>query len=85
MVVFAVDRVWKGDVPRTFEMPALKETFGCVGFWPTYLEIGKNLLVYAFQINGKGDYFTSICFRTAPVEDTRDVFSLGFGYTPSSK
>ena len=85
MVVFAVDRVWKGNVPQTFEMPAVKETTGCFGFWPTFLEIGKNLLVYAYQINGKGDYFTTICSRTALIEDTRDVFSLGFGHAPGSQ
>jgi len=79
MVVFHVDRVWKGDVPRTFEMPAVKEFSGCVGFWPDFLEVGKTLLVYAFQFRDGGEYETSICSRTAPAKQTRDAFSLGFG------
>ncbi len=84
-IVFTVDRVWKGDVRRTFEMPAIKETSRCVGFWPTFLEIGNNLLVYAYRIDGKGDYITDICSRTALAEKSKDFVELGSGREPRSK
>src|SRR5882757_7107059 len=36
-VVFRVDRVWKGEVGQTFEMPGYEETSACIGFWPDFL------------------------------------------------
>jgi hypothetical protein len=84
-VIFAVDRVWKGDVPRTFEMPAIRETSMCIGFWTSYLEVGNDLLVYAYRIDGKGDFITDICSRTALAEKSKDFAELGPGHAPKSK
>jgi hypothetical protein len=85
VAIFTVDRVWKGDIPRTFEMPALKETSACAGFWPSSLEVGKYLLVYAQRVDGTSDYVTDICSRTALAEESRDFTELGAGRQPNSK
>jgi hypothetical protein len=83
IIVFAVDRVWKGNVPRTFEMSEWIETAQCIGFWPTFVGVGKYLLVYAFRLDGRSsDYVTSICTRTALVETTKDFAVLGAGHAP---
>lgn len=66
-VVFRVERVWKGNIGRTFEMPELREEAACIGFWPSQLKVGNDLLVYAkWQPFGSRDgaYFTNICTRT---------------------
>jgi hypothetical protein len=71
-VVFAVGRVWKGDVPSVFEMPALPEGAACTGFWPSFLEVGKCLLVYAYRLAGSSpDYLADICSRTSPAENSK--------------
>jgi hypothetical protein len=49
-VVFHVTRVWKGEVGPTFEMPALEAPTGCLGFWPGFLKVGNELLVYAGRL-----------------------------------
>jgi hypothetical protein len=59
VAVFRVSQIWKGDVGETFEMPAVEETSACVGFWPDYLTIGSDLLVYAGRIGSW--YYTGIC------------------------
>ncbi len=76
VVVFAVDRVWKGKVPRVFEMPALKEGAACIGFWPSLLKIGNYLLVYAYKFGDPPVYITNICSRTNLVEESRDFAQL---------
>jgi len=81
-VIFTVDRVWKGRVSRTFEMPALREEAACTGFWPNFLKMGRYLLVYANQFPDSTDYMTDICSRTAPVEDSKDFRELGSGHQP---
>lgn len=84
--VFAVDRVWKGKVPRTFEMPAIREGVACLGFWPDFLQVGKYLLVYAYRLDRKDpDYITNICNRTTLVEYAKDFEKLGAGYSPTGK
>src|ERR1700685_809127 len=55
VVVFRVKRVWKGSVGPTFEMPALnevaaKEGIDCIGFPPSLLKVGNDLLVYAGRL-----------------------------------
>ena len=85
-VMFSVDRVWKGQVAKKFEMPALKETTACVGFWPTLLESGNELVVYARRMNGgNGDYITDICSGTHPARPFWDLPELGFGRQPEGK
>src|ERR1051326_3111726 len=85
-VRFRVDRVWKGDVPRFFEMVEFREAAACVGFWPTHLKIGNSLLVYAEwrpPRSPDGLYLTNICTRTALVKDAQeDIDQLGSGRSP---
>jgi hypothetical protein len=81
--VFAVDRVWKGDVPKILEMPEIKGGADCQGF-PVTLEVGKALLVYAFR-NGARGYRTTICSRTAIAARSKDFSELGTGHEPNSK
>jgi hypothetical protein len=82
IVVFRVSRVWKGEVGQTFEMPALEETSACIGFWPSILTVGNDLLVYASRFSGRGPYFTTICNRTALSKDSKDFDQLGPGEEP---
>jgi hypothetical protein len=84
-VVFRVIRVWKGNVSAIFEMPAFEETTACIGFWPSFLSIGNDLLVYASQQGSPPAYFTNICTRTALSKDSKDFEKLGRGKTPRAK
>jgi len=63
-------------------MPALEETSACVGFWPPFLKVGNDLLVYASRIQGHSEYFTNICTRTALAADAKDFDELGPGEEP---
>jgi hypothetical protein len=87
-VFFRVARKWKGNVSRNFPMPEFRETSACLGFWPDFLTVGKDLLVYAQRLppsSKDGAYFTSICTRTREAKDARtDFFWLGFGSKPSN-
>jgi hypothetical protein len=81
MAVFRVDRVWKGDVASTFEMPAIPEAGGCWGFAPDFIRVGAELLVYAFR--SEGEYFTCVCCRTRFVKyAATDFKELGPGEEP---
>jgi hypothetical protein len=85
-VVFRVDRVWKGDVGRTFDMPEFIEGAACLGFHGWMLKAGNDLLVYAGRLHRSSndeDYFTSICTRTNLSSDAGEDFSkLGKGKPP---
>jgi hypothetical protein len=82
IAVFCVTRVWKGEVGQTFEMPALEETLACWGFWPSFLKLGSDLIVYARRFQG-GEYVTSICSRTQLAKDAKnDLKELGPGEVP---
>jgi len=83
LVIFTVERVWKGDVPHTFEMPAKKEMADCEGFAEDFLKGGTDLLVYAFK--NQGQYSVSICSRTAYAATARDFTELGPGIEPNPK
>jgi hypothetical protein len=83
--VFAVERVWKGEVSRIFEMPAIKETTACAGFWPDWLKVGNDLIVYAFKVVQTGYYVTDICSRTGFAATSKDLAVLGAGRQPNSK
>jgi len=81
-VVFKVSRVWKGQVGEIFEMPAVEETSACVGFWPSFLRIGEDLLVYASHFGSSG-YLTSICGNHKLAKHAKKDFSvLGRGREP---
>jgi hypothetical protein len=81
-VVFRVSRVWKGQVGQTFEMPGIEETSACIGFWPDFLKVGEDLLVYASRYGGSG-YRTSICGNHKRAKDAKKDFkTLGPGKEP---
>jgi len=84
IVVFRVTRVWKGDVPQTFEMPAVEETSMCIGFWPDFLKVGADLLVYASRSGGP-DYDTSICGFHMLAKNSKDLRKLGPGEEPKKQ
>ena len=83
--VFTVERVWKGDIARTFEMPAHEETNGCGGFWPDWLKVGNDLIVFAVKIVKTGYYVTNICSRTGFAATSSDLSVLGPGRLPRAK
>jgi len=66
-------------------MPAIKETIGCTGFWPDWLKVGNDLIVYAFRIVQTGNYVTDICSRTGFAATSKDLSELGSGRQPKSK
>ena len=85
IAVFRVARAWKGDVGPFFEMPAVKETSMCIGFWPDFLKVGMDLLVYAnrSRIQGREDeYYTGICGFHKPASGSKDLKILGPGEDP---
>ncbi len=74
-VIFAVSRVWKGNVSATFEMPAVVVGSSCLGFYSFLLKPGNLLLVYARRVawtpKGEKGYFTDACARTQNLKDAR--------------
>lgn len=67
-------------------MPAMiQESTFCVGFSPGLLEVGNDLIFYAFKIGSKGEYVTDICSRTNLAGTSKDFADLGWGRRPSSK
>ena len=85
-VIFRVDRVWKGNVRPTLDMPEFIEGAACLGFHERMLKVGSDLLVYATRLHRSSndeDYFTSICTRTNFSSDAGDDLSrLGKGKSP---
>jgi len=83
---FRVDRVWKGNLGRNFEMPDFPETSACIGFWPQLLQVGNDLLVFAWRLHrypGDNEYFTDICTRTNLASEAGDALKkLGRGNPP---
>ena len=82
IATFKVVRVWKGDVSETFEMPAMQERSGCLGFTPP-VEIGAEFLVYARRPNPSvSDYLPLPC-QSDLASRTKDQFQeLGPGRKP---
>jgi hypothetical protein len=81
IAVFRVTRVWKGEVSRTFEMPAVLEEPDCLGFAPQFVKPGAELVVYAFRMDGV--FITGICTRTRFVRYASEDFKdLGPGWEP---
>jgi hypothetical protein len=70
-------------------MPAYEEEAACWGFWPRFLKVGNELLVYATRWPGDSSgtflYMTNICSRTAFVEGNKDLDYLGAGFEPQSE
>jgi hypothetical protein len=46
---FAVERVWKGPVTKTFVMHTNFESSSCAGFFREVLVVGEDLLVYGYE------------------------------------
>jgi len=83
IAVFRVSRVWKGEVGQSFEMPAVQETSVCFGFWPPFLKVGNDLLIYAsHSIFSESEYYTSICGFHKPASAAKDLEELGPGQEP---
>ena len=83
VAVFRVKSVWKGDVGEILEMPAIEKGGGtCLGFSKGLLEVGNELLVYAYRPKGSDDYFTNLCSHTSLAARTKDFQELGPGREP---
>ena len=83
-VVFKVTRIWKGQVGQTLEMPGIEETSACIGFLPSFLKVGEDLLVYASRFGGS-EYMTSICGNHKRAKDAENDFkALGPGKEPET-
>lgn len=83
VVVFRIERVWKGDISETLEMPAIERDGGtCLGFSKGLLEVGNELLVYANRPKGSDDYVTGLCSHTSLAARTKDFRELGPGAAP---
>jgi hypothetical protein len=84
-VTFRVERVWKGNLGRTFKMPEASD-MGCIGFDPIVLLPGNDLLVFAWRLHRYRDdneYFTGKCARTGSASRQTDTLSkLGRGKPP---
>jgi hypothetical protein len=83
-VMFRVSRVWKGQVGRTFEMPAIETSGGlCTAFWEGMLVIGNELVVYASHLPslGSSEYFP-LRSKTTLVSRAKDLSQLGRGHKP---
>ena|SRR5260370_32623380 len=53
-VSFRIDRVWKGNVGRTFDVPDFPESAACIGFVPKWLRAGNDVLVFAARLSAAG-------------------------------
>jgi len=85
IAVFKVSRVWKGHVSETFEMPARKEVFGCIGFIPT-VEVGAEFLVYAYRlVPSDHEYLPQPCQTDLVRRAAKQLQDLGDGQKPKSK
>ena len=82
VATFKVVRVWKGDVTEIFEMPAIQEVHGCLGFGPT-VEVGADLLIYAHRlVPSELDYFPMTCQTELAAKAMDQIQQLGFGRKP---
>jgi hypothetical protein len=64
-------------------MAGFAEGAACIGFWPSFLMVGNDLLVYAYRIDGS-DYITDVCSRTQLAKVTKDFTQLGTGHAPKN-
>jgi|HubBroStandDraft_4_1064222.scaffolds.fasta_scaffold94408_3 hypothetical protein len=81
VVVFHVNRVWKGQVLETFEMGHLGAA-SCDGF--SSLNVGSEWIVYGHRYWPDSDYFPLAC-NTDLVERAKDIQKLGPGRKPTAK
>ena len=75
-VRFKVSRVWKGEVPTDFEMPAVMVGSSCLGFYRFLLKPQNELLVYARLVawtpRAEKGYFTDACARTQVLKNAKE-------------
>jgi hypothetical protein len=79
-VKLKVSRVWKGNVPSSFEMPAIVEGGSCLGFYPSLLRPNNEILVYARRVawtpKGEKGYLTDACARTQLLQNAREDLAI---------
>ena len=83
-VIFRVSRVWKGQVSRTFEMPAIQTDGGlCTAFWYGLLALRNELVVYAsrYPWMPRREYLP-LRSKTTLVGRATDLSQLGRGHKP---
>ena len=62
----------EGTLKGTFEMPAIQEDHGCIGFLPR-LNVGNELIVYAHHLAPSDpEYFPIVC-NSLLVKDVKDL------------
>jgi hypothetical protein len=83
--VFRISEQWKGNRGADVEIEWREGDRGdCNGFWPKYLKVGNELLVFATRGAG-GIYRTSICLPTKLVAEAQtELHDLGPGSPPLS-
>jgi len=80
VAVFQISRVWKGDLfAGTVEVRVGGPI--CQSFPRSLMSVGKDLIVYANRAKD-GQYFTTICTRTALAKESSDFRELGSGLSP---
>ncbi len=87
IVIFQIERVWKGRLGQQFEMPALEGDL-CFVFRPFLLKAGNDLIVYASRLPGgsevhKTDYYPAPC--NTGMTDADGIQALGRGRKPARK
>ncbi len=86
IVIFRVSRVWKGQVGRTFEMPAIETTGGlCTAFWEGQLGLGNELVVFASRNryrSREGIEYLPLRQKSVLVRKSTDLSALGRGHKP---
>jgi hypothetical protein len=75
IAVFRVSRVSKGNVPETFEMPALQEDSWCLGFLPR-VTLGAEFLVYAHHLDPSDPDYLPLPCQTVLARNARTFESL---------
>jgi hypothetical protein len=82
--VFRIIEQWKGNLGVDVEVEWREGNHGdCNGFWPKYLKVGNELLVFARGAGGI--YRTSICLPTKFVAEAQvELQELGPGSPPLS-
>jgi hypothetical protein len=84
LVIFKVDRVWKGKIGPTFEMPAVESDELCWAWPPSMLKTGTEIVVFANHMQGgthPQEFYPMRCETSLP-RDLPDLRKLGRGHKP---
>ena len=84
IVIFHVNRVWKGPVGPIFEMPAIETDGGlCTAFWRGLLVVGNELVVYASRLpSSNRNEYLPMRGKSIPISRATDINQLGRGHKP---